>query len=216
MLVGMLIALLVAGFAIAAHFNLLAGTEPADIRRTIANVQALPHLRLSFVCVYAVAAASGVPATALTLSGGVLFGPATGMILSWISDMLAASISFGVTRALVKSFGRDRLRSYPIPPARGFLGLLRLRVIPVVPFALLNYGSALYGVRWSTYLGATALGVVPTTVVYVLLASSVVAGIAGAGRRALLTAAIAGAAVIGLSLLPRMVWKDTAESETRT
>lgn len=200
-----LLALLATGFAIATKFGLLGSRSPADLRRIIDQVRALPYLRVSFVCIYTVAAASGVPATALTIAGGVLFGPVLGTILSWTADMLAAAASFGITRALAKSFDWKRTRDLDVQSARGFLGLLRLRVIPVVPFAALNYGSAIYGMRWRTYLGATALGIIPSTVIYTLLASSVANGVAGAGRHALTIAAVCAISAIGLSLLPRLL-----------
>lgn len=199
-----------AGLGVGAHLELFDASDPATLRLLIDRVRALPHLRLSFVCLYTVAGASGVPATPMTLAGGVLFGPVQGMILNWLSDMLAATVAFGMTRLLTESFGRPVVKDRQVPQARGFLGLLRLRVIPVVPFSVLNYGSAVYGMRWRSFLAATAIGVIPATVVYTLFASSLVDGVAGAGRRALMTAGLCAVGVIGLSLLPRLVWPGSS------
>src|SRR5207302_1049536 len=152
--------------------------DPARLLAFVDLVRAAPHARLAFVGVYAIAAAVAVPVTPLTLAGGALFGPAQGIALNWMADMIAAVLAFGATRAF-----RGAATGKNTPPEvrdRGFLGLLRLRVIPVVPFAVLNYGSAIYGMRWTPYLAATALGLIPTTVVYTLFAASLMAGVEGA------------------------------------
>jgi uncharacterized membrane protein YdjX (TVP38/TMEM64 family) len=74
--------------------------------------------------------------------------------------------------------------------------------LPVAPFSLLNVGAALSGMRWRDFVFATALGIVPITVIYTVLASALVAGVEGSGVRALTTAAISAAVLIGVSLLP--------------
>ena len=202
MVLGLMV-LLGAGIAVGRHFGLFGLVDAVKLQRIIGQVRALPFLRLSFVAVYTVAAASGVPATALTFAGGVLFGPVQGMILNWISDMLAATLAFGLARGFHRSFRGTAVAVEEVARARGFVGLLRLRVIPLIPFAALNYGSAIYGMRWRTYLAATAIGVIPAVVVYTLLASSVVAGVAGAGRQALVTTGVCAAAVVALSFVLR-------------
>lgn len=201
------IALVVAGVAIAviasARLGLFSAHDPSAVVRLVARTRAAPHARIVFVGVYTMAAAVAVPVTPFTLAGGALFGPVEGMALNWLADMLAASLAFAVGRVLRPA----RLESAPAierlgAAPRGFMGLLRLRVIPVVPFAVLNYGSAFYGMKWSPYLSATALGVIPTTVVYTLFAASLIAGVEGAGRQAFWVAAVSGGAIIVLSTLP--------------
>jgi MYXO-CTERM domain-containing protein len=52
---------------------------------------------------------------------------------------------------------------------RGFVAVLGLRLVPLVPFTVLNYAAGLSAVRWSHYIAATALGIVPGTVALVAL-----------------------------------------------
>ena len=47
--------------------------------------------------------------------------------------------------------------------------LLFLRLVPVFPFFLVNLAPAFLGVRLGTYVVATAIGIVPGTVVYALV-----------------------------------------------
>ena len=44
-----------------------------------------------------------------------------------------------------------------------------LRLIPLVPFNVINFGSGLTGVRLRDYVLATALGILPGTAVYQFL-----------------------------------------------
>lgn len=185
-----------------ARLGLFAAHDSARLLDFVRFVRSTPYARIVFVVVYGIAGAVAVPVTPLTLAGGALFGPAEGIALNWLADMLAASLAFGVTRVL------RPVRQEPDEQhvaARGFLGLLRLRVIPVVPFAVLNYGSAIYGMKWPSYLLATALGLIPTTVVYTVFAASLAAGVEGAGRRALAVASISAIGIIGLSIIPTLL-----------
>jgi uncharacterized membrane protein YdjX (TVP38/TMEM64 family) len=55
---------------------------------------------------------------------------------------------------------------------RGFLAVLTGRLLPVMPFVAVSYGAGLTGVRLLPYVLATALGLVPSTVVQVGLGAS--------------------------------------------
>ena len=48
-----------------------------------------------------------------------------------------------------------------------------LRLLPPVPFAVVNYGAGLTTVRAGPFLAATALGVLPASVVYASIGGSV-------------------------------------------
>ena len=50
--------------------------------------------------------------------------------------------------------------------ANAFSYLLVLRLVPLFPFFLVNLGAGLLGVRLSTYVIATFLGIIPATFVY--------------------------------------------------
>jgi uncharacterized membrane protein YdjX (TVP38/TMEM64 family) len=54
--------------------------------------------------------------------------------------------------------------------------MVSLRLIPAVPFAVMNYASALSGVRFLPYLLGTVLGVLPGTVAIVVLGDAAVGG----------------------------------------
>ena len=66
-------------------------------------------------------------------------------------------------------------------------------------------GAALSAMPWSHYLLATAVGILPITIIYTFSAAEVVAGVAGSGGRALLGAFVCAAVLIILSFIgPRL------------
>ena len=57
---------------------------------------------------------------------------------------------------------------------RGFVGTLVLRLLPPVPFAVVNYGAGLTTVGARPFLAGTTLGVLPASVVYSSIGGSAV------------------------------------------
>ena len=85
--------------------------------------------------------------------------------------------AFGLARALgrpaVTRLAGPRLgRVDGLMVGRGFWALLAGRLLPVVPFVVLSYGAGLTAVRVTPYALATALGLVPSTVVQVGIGAS--------------------------------------------
>lgn len=55
---------------------------------------------------------------------------------------------------------------------RGFAAVLVLRLVPLFPFSVINYGAWTAGIGFSSHVTATALGIIPGTVVYTGLGGS--------------------------------------------
>jgi len=51
--------------------------------------------------------------------------------------------------------------------------VLLVRLIPVFPFALVNYGSAITAIPLRQYLAGTAVGILPATMAYVWVGDSI-------------------------------------------
>src|SRR5699024_3523237 len=66
---------------------------------------------------------------------------------------------------------------------QGWLSIASLRMVPAVPFSVLNYAAALSSVRFRHFLPATVLGSAPGTVAAILLGQALTAGGAAAARR---------------------------------
>lgn len=169
----------------------------------------------AFVIAYALLSAVDFSGLVLTLAGGALFGFGEGLLLNTLGANLGASGAFWLARLLgrdgVRRLLSDRLAGADrLAEGQGFGWLLRLRLIPLVPFNLLNLGAGLTRMQWRPFALATTLGILPGTVVYTWFANELVAGSREASRAALLRVAVAAAVVIALSFLPRL-WRRRAQ-----
>lgn len=131
-----------------------------------------------FTLIFALATLALFPATPLMAAAGLLYGPLMGVLLVWLGTMLGAIGSFLVGRmlshqALEQLAGRRIKRLNALFTTHGTATVLLLRLIPVFPFALVNYGCAITTITFRQYLIGTAVGAVPATVAYVWLGDNV-------------------------------------------
>lgn len=106
----------------------------------------------------------------LMLSAGFLFGPVAGPALAAIGAGLSALLVAAVGRNLfpdtVERLWGERLMRYEEALARdGFLYLLALRLIPVIPAWLVNLAPIAVDIRYRAVFLATAIGVAPVSVI---------------------------------------------------
>ena len=125
-----------------------------------------------FILVYILQTAFSLPgATIMTLAGGFLFGSLWATLYVNIGATTGATLAFLAARYLFhqwveRKFG-DRLGPFQEGFAKNaFSYLLTLRLIPLFPFFLVNLLSGLTRVRVSTYVAATAVGIIPGSFVY--------------------------------------------------
>ncbi len=208
-----LVALLVAA-ALAVRASPARGwLTPRGIEQLLAALREPWWAPLAFVAAYTIAAALDFSGLVLTLVGGAVFGFWWGALLNLLGANLGASAAFWVARLLGReglhallgdrlSGGLDRLAHQA-----GFAWLLRLRLIPIVPFNLLNFASGLTALPWRTYAAATAIGVIPATLVYTFFADALLSGSREAGHRVFVRLLIAGALLVLLSFVPTIARK---------
>jgi uncharacterized membrane protein YdjX (TVP38/TMEM64 family) len=162
---------------------------------------------LVFVLVYSVATALALPGSLITIVGGAVFGFGWGALLNSIGANIGANAAFKLARGLgregVERIVGHRLRGLDrATEQHGFWGLLILRLVPLVPFNALNFGSGLTAIRWRDYALATVLGIVPGTLVYTFFADALAQGAAGASEAARTRLWIAGGLLAALSIIP--------------
>lgn len=134
--------------------------------------EAGPLAPLAFGALYAAAVTVMLPASPLTLAAGVLFGPVVGVITVLVGATTGAVGAFGIARFVgrgpVERLTGRRARALDrFVAERGLVALLLLRLVPVVPFSVLNLVAGVTALRVRDYTLATALGIVPATVAFV-------------------------------------------------
>src|ERR1700739_3692483 len=133
-----------------------------------------PWFPLAFLMAHAIVTVVPVPRTAFTLAAGLLFGPVLGVAIAVLASTASAMIAMLLVRAAGWQLNRlVRHRSIDTVDARlrkrGWLAVLSLRLIPVVPFAAINYAAGASGVRVLPYALATLAGLLPGTAAVVVL-----------------------------------------------
>ncbi|MFQ5350690.1 MAG: TVP38/TMEM64 family protein [Thermoanaerobaculia bacterium] len=129
---------------------------------------------LVLIASYSVVAPSGIPVTPLVIAGALVFGPLWGWGYNTVGCLLGAVISFGLARALGKELvehlaGEARMRRVEAMLERhGFWTLVGIRFVPI-PFALINYSSALAGFRFTAFLSASIIGLAPSVLMWTYL-----------------------------------------------
>ena len=128
---------------------------------------------MAFIAGYAVATVAFLPGSLLTLAGGAIFGLGLGTAYVFVGAVLGSSLAFLVARYVARGAIEKRLagnrRFAAIDRAVGAEGrkiVFLLRLSPVFPFNLLNYGLGLTRVRFVDALIAS-VGMLPGTLLYV-------------------------------------------------
>ena len=128
----------------------------------------------AYAATYGLATTIFIPASALSLAAGVLFGVWKGSAIVWIGANLATVASFLIARfaarSRVEAMAQARPRFAAVDRALGEEGwkiVALMRLSPVFPFTLQNYLFGVTAVRFWPYTIASAVCMVPGTFLYV-------------------------------------------------
>ncbi|MBB3110825.1 putative membrane protein YdjX (TVP38/TMEM64 family) [Paenibacillus phyllosphaerae] len=129
-------------------------------------------------------AASFFPVIPYPVVGGVLgaaFGPVTGGVVAWTGSTLASLLMFLFIRYYYQELGRRMLRQSKhldrltgLFERNAFLAVLFARMIPIMPSIVINGYAALSQVRFSVYAAASALGKIPSMLLFAVVGSEAV------------------------------------------
>jgi uncharacterized membrane protein YdjX (TVP38/TMEM64 family) len=151
------------------------GPSSGELQRTVDQAGWLAPF--AFVAIYVGWTVLLLPGVVPTLAGGALFGIVAGSLLTSIGAVAGATLAFFIGRRLgrvqvERLAGRRIGRFDEWMRRRGFLALLYARLVPVVPFNLLNYAAGVAGISARSYVTATAIGIIPGTIAYTAVGST--------------------------------------------
>ncbi len=126
---------------------------------------------LLFLLLYWFATLSLLPTMVLTLAGGALFGPFLGSLLNLIGANLGAICAFCISRYYAThwlfSFKRNKINQFNSAIERwGWQFIAFLRLIPILPFNLVNYGLGLTRIKFTHYTITTLIFLAPAEIIY--------------------------------------------------
>ena len=156
---------------------LFSGTTSQGIQSLIASFGIFAPI--AYIALFALLPVVFFPVAVLAVAGGLLFGLVWGSVYT----LIGAAINCAVMFLLSRSVGRKCVQSLveqrvsPSWQARlkradgrsGFLLLILLRLIPAVPYGLINYAFGLSEMRFWPYMLASVIGIIPGTLVFINL-----------------------------------------------
>lgn len=164
---------------------------------------------LAYMAIYAVVVAASLPGGAvLTMTGGFLFGVAFGTAFAVVGATIGATGVFLIARTALGDALREKAGGAIARMAEGFRRdafnyLLFLRLVPAFPFFVVNLAPAFLGVKLSTYVVATLIGIIPGAFVFASVGAGFESVIAQGGElsaRGVLTPEVI-TALVGLAVL---------------
>jgi uncharacterized membrane protein YdjX (TVP38/TMEM64 family)/rhodanese-related sulfurtransferase len=160
-----------------------------------------------------------VPGALFGLAGGALFGPVWGTLVNLVGATLGATAAFLVARYLAAGWVRRKAggrleRLVAGVEAEGWRFVAFTRLVPLIPFNLLNYALGLTRIALVPYVATSLICMAPGTLVYTWL------GYAGreaiAGNDAAIRYGLIGLALLGaVAFVPRLVRRLRSEGRLR-
>lgn len=210
-----------AGFIFMLAIGVLGFEGKAVVQQWLGFAAQSQFALLIAIAAFAALAFLGVPQVALIAAAVVAFGPTLGFAYSWIGTMVSATIGFGLgrlvgARLLARYSGEGVQRFVKLIARNGFLASLVVRLVPAAPFVAINMAAGVTGMRLTSFLAGTAIGIVPKIVLTVMAGNSVVKARSGALVTNMVILAVVLLAWLGAGLLARR-WiqhnEDKAETE---
>ncbi|WP_071188527.1 TVP38/TMEM64 family protein [Trichormus sp. NMC-1] len=130
-----------------------------------------------YIFIYVVATILILPSTALNLTGGAIFGPWMGTFWTSIGAIIAAIAAFFFARTIGREMVSQRLAGrWQAIDAEvqqgGIFYMFAIRLMPIMPYGLVNFAAGLTSISFKDYLIGTTLGTVPGILPFVMLGSS--------------------------------------------
>jgi uncharacterized membrane protein YdjX (TVP38/TMEM64 family) len=127
---------------------------------------------VAFVLFMVQAALPVFPYIVLAAAGGLLFGFKLGFLLSWLGALAGACLAYWICKLLGGEWAARKIKErwgYDVKRVNGemaFWTIVLARVVPVVPTPIINVAAALGGVPFWNFFFSSAIGKIPSAVLY--------------------------------------------------
>lgn len=189
----------IASIAIARAFDL---GEVIAFARSVRSVWWLP---IAYVAAYVLLAILCVPPQLLSILAPIVWGWRLGSAIELVAATVGAIPPYLIARSalrlrVAKRMGEQRVDNFAL--------LLIFRLVPVIPYSLLNYIAGLSAITPGAYVAASAIGMIPSIVIFAYFVDAVAAGLMKPSEvlaRAVIAGAILAVFVVATRLAARVV-----------
>jgi len=180
--------------------------NPADIKSTIGGSPLAPAI---FVLGHVAASLLFVPRGLLAVAAGLLFGSLGGIAWATVGSTLGSLAGFLLARyvngGLIEPERLPKLGPLLIKAeAGGWRAVAMIRLIPVLPHSVTNYGLGLTRLPLSSYIWGSIVGQIPVTLAYVELGAAGNEALSG-GANWLVPSLLGLAVLLASFLLPKLI-----------
>ena len=155
-----------------------------------------------YVLAYIVCCVFFIPAIALTLGAGAIYGFAVGSVIVIVGGTLGATAAFLMARTIFRkkieamTAGNAKFRALDRAiAAEGAKIVFLVRLAPIFPFTWVNYAFGMTGISTMRYVVATFFGIIPATLAFVWLSAAATAAASGSTSTLKTTINVAGVIV---------------------
>jgi uncharacterized membrane protein YdjX (TVP38/TMEM64 family) len=127
-----------------------------------------------FICIFGVAFSFGVPALALSVFAGTVFGTYTGLAASSAGATLGIIITFYLSRFFARGMVEEALKDNKtfarldaLTEKYGWYMVAIIRFIPFIPAELMNYGFGITKIKFIPYVFWSWLCMLPWLFLYI-------------------------------------------------
>ncbi len=119
------------------------------------------------------------PLSLLIMAGSSAYGAPLGMVLSYVGCLINANLAFFIVKTLgvEESWGHGK-KTHRVKNAiqkNGYVLVLMLQMLTIIPFTAINSAAAASGVCWRDFMKATIFGIMPSITLFSLIGHMVLA-----------------------------------------
>ncbi len=127
-----------------------------------------------YILVYTIATLCILPSTPLNLTGGAIFGSLWGTVWTSVAAILAAILSFWFSRTIGRNLVQEKLAGKWQSIDRemhqgGFFYMFAIRLLPLIPYGIVNFAAGLTSIKFRDYFWGTAMGTIPGILPFVMM-----------------------------------------------
>lgn len=156
------------------YFSLNALATNRDVLRQLVDANLVLAVLL-FMAAYVTIVALSIPgAAAMSIAGGFLFGWLVSVPVTIVAALIGATIVFQIVKTSIGCAVAEKAGPLVQKLSKGFADnafnfLLFLRLVPVFPFFMVNAVAGLCRVPLRTFIAASAIGIIPGSLVFAFL-----------------------------------------------
>ena len=131
-----------------------------------------------YIVLYTIATWLILPSTPLNLTGGAIFGIWWGTLWTTIAALVAAIASFAFTRTIGRKIVAQKLAGgwYAVDAEirqGGLFYIFAVRLLPIVPYGIVNFVAGLTSIKFKDYAIGTLLGTLPGVLPFVMMGAGI-------------------------------------------